>query len=241
MYRLAKLGFSQSYTYFTWRNSRWELAEYMRELTQSPVREYFRPNFWPNTPDILHEYLQQGGRPAFVIRLLLAATLNANYGIYGPAFELCVNVPREPGSEEYRDSEKYEVKHWDLKAPQSLSELIGRVNKARRENAALQRNDGYRELESSNEQIFAYAKLSEDGTNRIICVVNLDSHNVQSGWVRVPAGDFGLRQGENYEMHDLLDGARYTWHGEWNYVELNPRVLPGHVLRVEWPQVGGRR
>ena len=241
MYHLAKLGFSQSYTYFTWRNARWELADYMRELTQTPVREYFRPNFWPNTPDILHEYLQTGGRPAFVIRLLLAATLSANYGIYGPAFELCVSQPREAGSEEYLDSEKYEIKHWDLEAPQSLRELIGRVNRARRDNPALQRNDGYRQLECNNEQIFAYAKLSEDGANRIICVVNLDPHNVQSGWVRVPAGDFGLRQGEAYEVLDLLDGARYTWHGEWNYVELNPQVLPGHLLLVvEWPQVGGR-
>ncbi|HWC29170.1 MAG TPA: alpha-1,4-glucan--maltose-1-phosphate maltosyltransferase [Dehalococcoidia bacterium] len=240
MQRLAKLGFSQSYTYFTWRNARWELGEYMDELTHSPVREYFRPNFWPNTPDILHEYLQHGGRPAFVIRLLLAATLSSNYGIYGPSFELCVNQPREPGSEEYLDSEKYEVKHWDLDAPQSLSELIARVNKARRENPALQRNDGYRQLECNNEQIFAYAKLNPDGSNRIVCVVNLDPHNVQSGWVRVPVTDLGLRPGESYEMRDLLDGARYTWHGEWNYVELNPHVLPGHVLvKVEWPEVGG--
>jgi starch synthase (maltosyl-transferring) len=239
MYRLAKLGFSQSYTYFTWRNARWELAEYMQELTESPVREYFRPNFWPNTPDILHEFLQHGGRPAFVIRLLLAATLSANYGIYGPSFELCVGAPRELGSEEYLDSEKYEIKHWDIKAPHSLSELIGRVNKVRRDNPALQGNDGYRQLECNNEQIFAYAKLSEDGANRIVCVVNLDPHNVQSGWVRVPAEDFGLRPGAPYEMLDLLDGARYTWHGEWNYVELNPHVLPGHLLLVvEWPHAG---
>ena len=238
MYRLAKLGFSQSYTYFTWRNSRGELAEYMRELTQTPVREYFRPNFWPNTPDILHEYLQAGGRPAFMIRLLLAATLNSNYGIYGPSFELCVNTPREPGSEEYLNSEKYEVKHWDLEARHSLSELIGRVNKARRENPALQRNDTYRELECNNEQIYAYAKVTEDRSNRVVCVVNMDAHNAQSGWVRVPAEDFGLTPGAAFEMLDLLDGARYTWHGEWNYVELNPHVLPGHLLLlVEWPGV----
>ncbi|HEY7466782.1 MAG TPA: alpha-1,4-glucan--maltose-1-phosphate maltosyltransferase [Dehalococcoidia bacterium] len=239
MYRLAKLGFSQSYTYFTWRNARWELAEYMQELTQTPVREYFRPNFWPNTPDILHEFLQHGGRPAFVIRLLLAATLSANYGIYGPSFELCVSAPREAGSEEYLDSEKYEIKHWDLTASHSLSELIGRVNRVRRDNPALQRNDGYRQLECNNEQLFAYAKLSEDGANRIVCVVNLDPHNVQSGWVRVPADDFGLQPGAPYEMVDLLDGARYTWHGEWNYVELNPHVLPGHLLLVvDWPHAG---
>jgi starch synthase (maltosyl-transferring) len=236
MYRLAKLGFSQSYTYFAWRNAKRELSEYMDELTQTEVREYFRPNFWPNTPDILHEYLQTGGRPAFVIRLLLAATLSANYGIYGPPFELCLNQPREPGSEEYLDSEKYEIKRWELGAPHSLSALIGRVNRARRENAALQRNDGFRLLDVNNDQILAYAKLSPDGANRIICIVNLDPQRVQSGWVRLPLHDFGLQPGQAFELHDLLDDARYTWHGEWNYVELNPHVLPGHILRLEWPQ-----
>ena len=235
MYRLAKLGFTQSYTYFTWRTSKAELSEYMNELTQTPVREFFRPNFWPNTPDILHEFLQTGGRAAFVIRFLLAAALNANYGIYGPAFELCVADPREPGSEEYLDSEKYEVKNWDLKAPHSLSEFISRVNKARRENPALQRNDGYLELEANNDALFAFAKLSEDGTNRIVSVINLDPHRTQAGWVRLPHDELGLPAGEPYEMLDLLDGARYTWRGEWNYVELNPLVLPGHLLRVEWP------
>ncbi len=235
MYRLAKLGFSQSYTYFTWRTTKSELAAYMRELTESPVREYFRPNFWPNTPDILHGYLQEGGRPAFVIRFLLAAALSANYGIYGPAFELCESQPWGPGSEEYLDSEKYEVKDWDLKATHSLSEFIGRVNQARRENPALQRNDGYTELETDNDALFAFAKVSEDGTNRIVGVINLDPAKTQAGWVQTPHDAVGLPSGEVYEMLDLLDGARYTWRGEWNYVELNPDVLPGHLLRVEWP------
>jgi starch synthase (maltosyl-transferring) len=236
MYRLAKLGFTQSYTYFTWRNSRWELAEYMRELTQTDVREYFRPNFWPNTPDILHEFLQRGGRPAFVIRLLLAATLSSNYGIYGPTFELCVNTPREEGSEEYVDSEKYEVRHWDLDAPHSLRDLIARVNEIRRENPALQRNDGFIQLESNNDNLMAYAKISPDGQNRILCVVNMDPYNVQSGWVRIPVEELDIPPGESFEIVDLIDQARYTWRGEWNYVELNPQVLPGHVFRVEWPQ-----
>jgi starch synthase (maltosyl-transferring) len=239
MYYLAKIGFSQSYSYFTWRNTKAELTEYFTQLNQTEVRWFLRPNLFVNTPDILHEFLQHGGRPAFVIRLLLAATLSANYGIYGPSFELCVSAPREAGSEEYLDSEKYEIKHWDLTASHSLSELIGRVNRVRRDNPALQRNDGYRQLECNNEQLFAYAKLSEDGANRIVCVVNLDPHNVQSGWVRVPADDFGLQPGAPYEMVDLLDGARYTWHGEWNYVELNPHVLPGHLLLVvDWPHAG---
>jgi starch synthase (maltosyl-transferring) len=239
MYRLAKLGFSQSYTYFTWRNGKRDLSAYMEELTGTEVREYFRPNFWPNTPDILHEVLQHGGRPAFVMRLLLAATLTANYGMYGPAFELLEHVPRERGSEEYLHSEKYEVRHWDLNNPDRLSELIAVVNKARRENPALQRDDGFRLLEASDDNLMAYAKVSADGTNRIVCVVNMDPYNTHSGWVRVPVEALGIPQGSAYELVDLLDGARYTWRGEWNYVELNPQVLPGHVLRIEWPVVMG--
>jgi len=235
MYRLAKVGFSQSYTYFAWRNGKQELADYMTELTRTDVEEYFRPNFWPNTPDILHAYLQDGGRPAFVVRLVLAATMCSSYGIYGPAFELCLSEPREPGSEEYLNSEKYEIKHWDLDQAHSLSEIIARVNRIRRENLALQRNDTFRVLEVDNDQLLAFAKASEDGSNRMLIVVNLDPRNTQSGWVRVPEDGFGVVRGRPYELHDLMDGARYTWHGEWNYVELNPNVLPAHVLRLEWP------
>ena len=236
MYRLAKLGFSQSYTYFTWRNSKRELAEYMQELTQTEVKEYFRPNFWPNTPDILHEFLQHGGRPAFVIRLLLAATLTANYGMYGPAFELMEHTPREPGSEEYLHSEKYEVRHWNLEDPDSLSPLIAVVNRARRENPALQRDDSFQLLECSEDHLMAFAKVSPDGANRVVCVVNMDPYATHAGWVRVPVEALGLTPGAPYDLVDLLDGARYTWHGEWNYVELNPHILPGHILRIDWPQ-----
>ncbi|HEX5368584.1 MAG TPA: alpha-amylase family glycosyl hydrolase, partial [Dehalococcoidia bacterium] len=233
MYRLAKLGFDQSYTYFTWRTAKWELSEYMTELTQTEVRQFFRPNFWPNTPDILHEYLQTGGRPAFMIRLLLAATLTASYGIYGPAFELCVNTPREWGSEEYLDSEKYEVRHWDLKAPQSLRYFIARVNQARHAHPALQRNDGFATLESNNDQLFAYTKVSADGSDRIVCIVNLDPSSRQTGWVRLPPSLLGTQPGDAFVLHDLLDDARYTWRDEWNYVELDPNVLPAHVLHLE--------
>ena len=236
MYRLAKLGFTQSYTYFTWRNSKADLSQYMQELTQTEVKEYFRPNFWPNTPDILNEFLQHGGRPAFVIRLVLAATLTANYGMYGPAFELMEHTPREPGSEEYLNSEKYEVRHWDIDNPDSLWELIAKVNKARRENPALQRDDGFRLLEASDDNLMAYAKVSADGSNRVVCVVNMDPYNTHAGWVRVPVEALGITPGAAYDVIDLLDGARYTWHGEWNYVELNPHILPGHVLRIDWPQ-----
>ena len=159
MHRLAKLGFTQSYTYFTWRNTKAELTEYFTELTQAPGRDYFRPNCWPNTPDILSEYLQIGGRPAFISRFVLAATLAANYGIYGPAFELLERSPREPEAEEYFDSEKYEIRHWDLARADSLSALIGRVNAARRENVALQRDDGLRFVPVDNDLLIAYVKV----------------------------------------------------------------------------------
>jgi len=223
MHKLAKLGFTQSYTYFTWRNHKAELVEYFTELAQSPSREYFRPNLWPNTPDILHETLQAGGRPAFIVRLVLAATLAANYGIYGPAYELLERLPREPGSEEYLNSEKYEIKRWDLERPDSLSELIGRLNRIRRENAALQGDWSLRFHEVDNPQLLVYSK--EAGDNLILVAVNLDLHYPQSGWVDL---DFhGL-----CEVHDLLGGGRWTWTGRRNYVELDPHILPAHVFRV---------
>ena len=195
MYRLAKLGFSQSYTYFTWRNTKRELTEYFRELTETEVREYFRPNLWPNTPDILTEYLQFGGRPAFMTRLVLAATLGANYGIYGPAFELLDHQAREPGSEEYLDSEKYQIKHWPTASPDSLSEFIARINRIRRENKALQSDLSLRFHDVGNEQILAYSKQTEDLANIIVVVVNLDPHHVQSGWLELDLEALGCRRG----------------------------------------------
>ena len=232
MYRLAKLGFTQSYTYFAWRNARWDLEDYLRELTQTEIVEYFRPNFWPNTPDILTEYLQSGGRPAFVARLVLAATLSANYGVYGPAFELCEHAPREPGSEEYRHSEKYEIRDWDLDAPHSLRPLIARVNRIRRGNVALQSNGSLRFHPVDNDQLICYSKRSNDGANTIIVVVNLDPHHTQAGMVDLRLGQLGLDAEQTYQVHDLLSDARYTWSGARNYVELDPRVVPAHVFRV---------
>jgi starch synthase (maltosyl-transferring) len=224
MHRLAKLGFTQSYTYFTWRNAKHELMEYFTELSQHPSREYFRPNCWPNTPDILHAYLQHGGRPAFIVRLVLAGTLAANYGMYGPAFELCENAPREPDSEEYLFSEKYEVKRWARGRADSLKDLISRLNRVRRENAALQSDWSLRFHPVDNGQMIAYSK--SEGENHILAVVNLDPHHVHSGWV-----EFGA-PGDVFELHDLLSGGRYTWSGGRNYVELNPHTLPAHVFRV---------
>ena len=179
----AKLGFSQSYNYFAWRNTKGELTQYFTELTRTEVREYFRPNLWPNTPDILTEYLQFGGRPAFMIRLVLAATLGASYGIYGPSFELCESQPREAGSEEYLNSEKFEIKLWDIQRPDSLKDFIARVNLIRRKNAALQCDWHLHFYPIDNEQLLCYAKFSEDGANIILMVVNLDPHHSQGGWL----------------------------------------------------------
>ncbi len=235
MYRLAKLGFSQSYTYFTWRNTKWEIEEYMNDIAGSEIRDIFRPNFWPNTPDILPEYLQFGGRAAHVARFILAATLSANYGMYGPVFELCVNRPLAPGKEEYLDSEKYEIRQWDLDAPGSLRHLISRVNDIRRRHAALQSDGSLRFHPVDNEQIIAYSKST--GTaghidSFILTIVNLDPHHRQSGFVELPLADLGLDPHHSYQMHDLLTDSRYLWNGERNFVELRPDDLNAHIFAL---------
>jgi starch synthase (maltosyl-transferring) len=230
---LAKLGFSQSYTYFTWRTTRSELTEYFTELSQTESRDYFRPNPWPNTPDILHEYLQNGGRPAFIIRFILAATLGANYGIYGPAFELCENRPREPNSEEYLDSEKYQVRDWDVDRPHSLKALIARVNRIRKDNPALQQDWRLRFYTTDNDQLIAYSKTTEDLKNIIVVAVNLDPFHMQSGWLHLSSEELGVPTDESFQAHDLLTGARYTWRGSYHYIALNPYSQPAHVLRVQ--------
>ena len=232
MYRLGKLGFTQSYSYFTWRNTKAEITEYFQELTQTEVREYFRPNLWPNTPDILPEYLQFGGRAAFMLRLVLAATLSGNYGIYGPAFELLENRPRELGSEEYLDSEKYEIKHWNRESADSLKDFITRINKIRKDNPALKCDWSLCFHEIDNEQMVCYTKRTEDLGNIILVVVNLDPHHVQSGWVRIPLEPLQLAATDSYQAHDLLTGARFLWHGARNYVQLDPKNGPAHILRL---------
>ena len=220
MHKLAKLGFTQSYTYFTWRNTKYELTEYFTELSQDPSREYFRPNCWPNTPDILHATLQHGGRPAFIVRAVLAATLAANWGIYGPAYELQERAPREPGSEEFLDSEKYELKRWDLKRSDSLAPLVSRLNQVRRENPALQSDWSLQFHAIDNDQLLAFSKKERD--NEILVVVNLDPHHPRSGWLDFPP----------CKVHDLLSGGHYTWGSGRNYVELSPHTLPAHVFKV---------
>jgi starch synthase (maltosyl-transferring) len=232
MQRLAKSGFAQSYNYFPWRNTKWEITQYLTELTQTNVKEYFGPNLWPNTPDILPEYLQFGGRPAHMARLVLAATLGPSYGIYGPAFELCENRPLAPGREEYLNSEKYEIKTWDLDRPDSLRGLISRVNQIRHENPAFRANHNLCFHEVDNEQIIAYSKSDEDRTNEVLVVVNLDPHYKQSGFISLPLEELGLDPRQPYQAHDLLTDARYLWHGERNYVELDPQIVPAHIFVI---------
>lgn len=232
MHRLAKAGFTQSYNYFPWRNTKWELTQYLTELTQTEVKEFFGPNLWPNTPDILPEYLQYGGRPAHIARFILAATLGPSYGIYGPAFELCENRPLSPGKEEYLDSEKYEIKTWDIDRPDNLRLLIGQVNQIRRDNPAFWANHNLRFHQVDNEQIIAYSKSSEDGSNEVLIVVNLDPHYKQSGFITLPLEELGLNPRQPYQAHDLLTDARYLWNGARNYVELNPQTVPAHIFVI---------
>ena len=232
MHRLAKLGFTQSYTYFTWRNTKQELTEYFADLALGPGRQYYRPNVWPNTPDILHETLQSGLRPVFAARLVLAATLAANYGIYGPTYELLESAPREPGSEEYRDSEKYQLRHWPIERSDSLWSLIARMNRIRRENAALQSDVGLHFCRIDNDQLIAYLKIDAASGNVILTVVNLDPHQPQSGWVDLDVDALKLDAEQPYQVHDLLSDQRYIWRGRYNYVMIDPQRAPAHVFRL---------
>jgi starch synthase (maltosyl-transferring) len=232
MYALAKLGFTQSYTYFTWRESAWEFQQYLTELTSPPVVEFFQPNFWPNTPDILPAHLVGRGRGMFAARLILAATLTANYGIYGPAFELMDNRLR-PGSGEYMDNEKYQLKVWDIDRPDSLRPLIRRVNRIRRSNPALQDNRRLRFHAADNPFILCYSKRTEDHTNVILVAVNLDPNSRQSSMVHLDLGELGVAADQPFRVRDLVGGGRYTWHGPHNYVELDPFTMPAHVFIVE--------
>jgi starch synthase (maltosyl-transferring) len=231
---LAKCGFSQSYSYFTWRNTKPELTEYFTELAQTDVREYMRPNLFANTPDILHAYLQRGGRPAFQVRLVLAATLGASYGIYS-GFELAENVPVREGSEEYLDSEKYQIRHRDYRQAASLAEMIGRINGIRRDHPALQHDWGLAFHQTDNPEILAYTKRSTDGRDTVMVVVNLDPFNMQHGFVQLPLADWGVSPFDSVEVLDMLSGERYFWRGEWNYVRLDPQSRVAHILNVELP------
>jgi starch synthase (maltosyl-transferring) len=230
MKALAKAGFNQSYTYFTWRTSKRELIEYFTELIQTEMRDYFRPNLWPNTPDILPFVLQEGGRPAFMIRVLLAATLSTLYGIYS-GYELCENEALS-GREEYVDSEKYQFKKRDWNAPGNIKDWIARLNKIRRENRALQSYTNLQFYWAENDAILFYGKITPARDNIILVVVNLDPHRKQHSFVDVPIDQFGQMESDVYHVQDLLSGVTYTWHGRRNYVELDPQIQPAHIFRV---------
>jgi starch synthase (maltosyl-transferring) len=236
MYALAKRGFTQSYTYFTWRNSKPELQSYLEELTRPPASEFFQPNFWPNTPDILHKTLQEGGRPAFMYRLILAATLSSSYGIYGPAYELAENASAvAPAgrieSEEYLDSEKYEIRQRSRNAPDSLVPLITTLNRIRRANRALQSNASLHFHSVDNPQLICYSKSTPGFDNTILVVVNLDSFNQQTGWVTLDLDQIGFSANASFLVDDLLNGVQYNWHDR-NYVAMRPGVQPAHIFRV---------
>jgi starch synthase (maltosyl-transferring) len=257
MYSLAKAGFTQSYTYFTWRTEKSELQVYFEEITKPPITDFFTPNLWPNTPDILHASLQDGGRPAFMQRIILAATLAASYGIYGPAFELGENVPIRPGSEEYLESEKYQIRHWDRRAAHSIAPLITRLNQIRRTNPALQSDLSLQFHPVDNPQIICYSKVAAAPStpdpgeppfdvshadilpvnppvqpNVILVAVNLDPHYEQAGWIDLDLKRLGIGHDETFDVEDLLTGIHYQWHDRSNYVALRPDVMPAHVFRV---------
>jgi starch synthase (maltosyl-transferring) len=228
---LAKVGFTQSYSYFTWRNSRYELEQYCHELFGTDVGLFMRPNFFANTPDILHEVLQKGGRPAFLMRLVLAATLSPSYGIYS-GFELCENAALHAGSEEYLDSEKYEVKHRDWRAPGNIRDYVRLVNRARREHPALQELTNLRFLPTDNEHILCYAKATADRSDVVIVAVNLDPFAAHECMVRVPLEELGLPAGGRFVAHDLVSDQRWSWDA-FNYVRLDPAVEPAHIIHID--------
>jgi starch synthase (maltosyl-transferring) len=237
MYRLAKLGFSQSYNYFPWRTGKRELTEYLTEVARPPVAEFFRANLWANTPDILTEQLQHGGRAVFAQRLVLAATLGASYGVYGPPFELMESRPREPGSEEYSDSEKYQLRTWDLQGRESLAELIGRVNRIRRDNPALQHDRGIHFHRVDSEALLCYSKVDPAGENAVLVVVNLDPGHRHGGWLDLDLEALGLDADGHaperaFQAHDLLTDSRFFWHGSRNYVGLDPQSTPAAIFRL---------
>ncbi len=230
MYALAKAGFTQSYTYFTWRHTKAELVEYMTELTRPPVSDFYRPNFWPNTPDILPEHLQYGGRPTFVQRLVLAATLSSNYGIYGPPFELMEHVAR-PGSEEYVDNEKFQLRAWDRDREDSLRDVIALVNRIRNGNPALADNRITFHA-TDDEQLLCFSKRSEDFDNVVLVVVSLDVHHTHAGWIDLDLAALGVDAHESFQVHDLLADARYHWQGARSFVAVDPALMPASIFRI---------
>jgi len=231
MQQLAKQGYTQSYTYFTWRNNKHELIEYMTELTQTDQREYMRPNFWPNTPDINPYHLQGANESKFIQRYVLAATLSSNIGIYGPVFEQMINEAI-PGKEEYYMSEKFQLCHYDWFKENKLTRIITKVNHIRRNNEALQQTNNIKFCHIENDNLMAFYKWNQERTNELLIIISLDQYHTQQGTVQLPLQDLGVHDGQHLSIEDLVTGSSYNWYGEWNFVELHP-ALPFHIFKIK--------
>ena len=230
MHQLGKQGFTQSYTYFTWRNNKHELIEYLNELTKTDQQYFFRPNFWPNTPDINPWALQGNIESVYLQKYFLAATLSSNTGVYGPVFEYMQGAAL-PGKEEYLDSEKFQLRHWDWSVENKLTTLMGKINHLRKEHAALQQTNNIEFLNIENDQLLAYYKFDQTKESEIICVVNLDPYYAQKGMLQLPLQSLGIHAGHQLKVHDLITNSSYIWDKEWNYIELHP-VLPFHLFKI---------
>ena len=228
MQQLAKQGFSQSYTYFTWRDSKHEFIEYLTELTKTDQKEYMRPNFWPNTPDINPYHLQGANESKFIQRYALAATLSSNTGIYGPVFEQMISDAL-PGREEYYNSEKYQITHYDWYKETKLSRIITKLNAVRHQQKALQQTNNIEFCDTNNEQLLAFYKWSDKKDNEMLIIISLDHYYSQKGEIRLPLSSLGINAGHRVQVSDLVTGSSYNWHQEWNYVELHP-TLPFHIF-----------
>jgi starch synthase (maltosyl-transferring) len=237
MYYLAKIGFSQSYTYFTWRTTKNEIETYLKELTNAECAAFFRPNFWPNTPDILSGRLRDGHRNDFRIRFILASTLSSNYGIYGPAFELCVSAPRDGESEEYLNSEKYELKNWNIYDEKSLSPLIKKINKIRKQNSVFSNLKNLRFHPTENENLIAYSNFTHEEGFLILTIVNLSSTDKQEGLLHFGQNQHGYSSNDEFEVEDLLNDKVFSWQGETHYIALDPHETCAHLLRMTIPHI----
>ena len=231
MNELAKQGFTQSYTYFTWRNSKAELIQYVTELTQSEQKEYFRPNFWPNTPDINPYALQGANESTYLQKYFLAATLSSSVGIYGPVFEHMIS-DAIPGKEEYMDSEKYQIRHWDWEKENKITMLITKINNIRKEQTSLQQTNNVQFCDTDNDQVIAYYKFDDTKENETLMICSLDAYYTKQTWVKIPLQSLGIIEGQSFTVTDLITGNSYIWNREWNFIEIHPS-LPFHLFKIQ--------
>jgi len=231
MQQLAKQGYTQSYTYFTWRNNKQEFIDYMNELTQTDIREYMQPNFWPNTPDINPFHLQGANETTYLQRYALAATLSSSIGIYGPVFEFMISDAL-PGKEEYLNSEKFQICHYDWNKENKLTTIIGKINTIRKDHEALQQTNNIKFCHIENDNLLAFYKWNDARTNEILVVISLDAYYSQQGSVQLPLQDLGIENGQQIQVIDLITESSYNWYDEWSYIELHP-ALPFHIFKIK--------